>query len=91
MSAMMRVRYASLILTQPRYLCECLFRGFANDVQSMLEVNEFIATLAVVRGINPTQLMSFVFRVYDSRGEGELSKDQLYKQLRLAYGESGLE
>jgi hypothetical protein len=70
----------------PKYLCECLYRGFANDIHSVVEVSDFICTLAVTRALNTTLLLGFAFRVYDSRGVGEVNKKQLAKQLSLAYG-----
>lgn len=70
----------------PRYLCECLFRGFANDIHSVVEVSDFMCTLAVVKCLNSTLLMSFVFHVYDTLGTGEVTRKQLSKLLHLAYG-----
>lgn len=70
----------------PKFMCECLFRGFANDIHSVIEVNDFICALALTRSLNTTLLMSFTFRVYDTQGIGEVSKAQLHKLLRIAYG-----
>ncbi len=67
-------------------MCECLYRGFASDTQAILETNEFISALAVIRGRDIGLLYAFVFRVYDSRGEGEISRNQIENIAGVAYG-----
>ena len=70
----------------PKYLCECLYHGFASDIHAVVGISEFISTLAVVRGMNKTVLLAFAFRVYDTHAAGEFTKKQLMKQLTLTYG-----
>jgi hypothetical protein len=57
----------------------------AADLQAVVEVHEFLCALAVLRGRNRGLLLSLVFRVYDFRGEGEVSKAQMRKLLEIAY------
>lgn len=84
------VQFGRMVLQRfhgiPKYLCECLFRAFISDPRSLIEVNDFICTLAIVKSLNTPILLSFVFRVYDSRGAGEISRKQMLKMLSVAYG-----
>jgi hypothetical protein len=72
---------------QPKVLSECLFRAFASDLTGNVEINDFIAALAVLDGKDRTHTLQFVFRVYDLNGSGVIERAKVEKLLLIAYGD----
>jgi hypothetical protein len=75
-----------LILLQPKALCECLYQGFAYDINGKIEVKDFISAFAAVHGQDPLVLSKFLYRVYSYPGSSELDRSRVEKILSLAYG-----
>ena len=73
--------------TQPKALCESLFKAFAIDVCGTVEITEFISALAVLGGLDRTLTLRFLFRVYDVNGTDEIERTKVERLLSLAYGE----
>ena len=73
--------------TQPKALCESLFKAFAIDICGTVEITEFISALAVLGGLDRTLTLRFLFRVYDVNGTGEIERIKVERLLSLAYGE----
>ena len=72
---------------QPKTLCESLFRAFASDVDGLVEVVDFLSSLAVLGSVDRPLTLRFLFRVYDVGGTGELERTRVEKVLALAYGD----
>jgi Ca2+-binding EF-hand superfamily protein len=73
--------------TQPKALCESLFKAFAIDICGTVEITEFISALAVLGGLDRILTLRFLFRVYDVNGTGEIERKKVERLLSLAYGE----
>ena len=68
-------------------LSECLFRAFASDISSSVDVHDFIASLAVLGGNDRTLSLQFIFRVYDLNGSGVIERAKVERLLLMAYGD----
>ena len=58
----------------PRLLSERLYKAFANDINSKLDVNDFISSLAVVSSHDRQLVLKFLFRVYDIHSNGTIER-----------------
>lgn len=86
---------------QPRVLCECLFRAFATDLGSRVELDAFLAGYATMETTSPnykstianlnTIQARFLFRVYENEysgsSTGTLHRRRIEDMLKLAYGD----
>ena len=52
-----------------------------------MEINDFIATLAVLGGKDRTLTLQLIFRVYDINGSGIIERTKIERLLQMAYGD----
>jgi len=74
----------------PEKLIGYLFRAFAMDINSKVEVNDFISSLAVIGSQDRVLIMRFLFNVYDVKLMGVLDRHSVEDVLKLAYGSAKL-
>ena len=70
----------------PRLLSERLYKAFAADINSKLDVNDFISSLAVIGSQDRSLVLRFLFRVYDIHSSGNMERHDVEEILKLAYG-----
>lgn len=70
----------------PRLLSERLYKAFAADINSKIDVNDFISSLAVIGSQDRSLVLRFLFRVYDIHSSGNMERHDVEEILKLAYG-----
>lgn len=69
----------------PKALVECLYQAFAPDEYSKVEINDFIASLAVLKDTDNSKRLRFLFRVYFTDPISGLQRIRIEKILKVAY------
>lgn len=70
----------------PKVLIERLYSAFARDINSKLDINSFISTLAVISGQDRVLVLRFLFRIYDAKSTNVIQRDFVKEILVFAYG-----
>jgi ubiquitin C-terminal hydrolase len=70
----------------PSVLVECLYQGFVSDTSTKITLTGFIETLEGIYGGDRTELLKFIFNVYDVRSVNAIERTNVERILRAAHG-----
>jgi len=71
---------------QPIVLCECIFLAYVPNINSKLDVHDFIGITKELFDDNRARLCHFLFRVYDIKSVGALERTGIEGVLKAVYG-----
>ena len=75
-----------LIKLQPTVLCECIYLAYVPNINSKLDINDFIGITMELFDDNRARLSHFLFRVYDIKSIGWLDRAGIEGVLKAVYG-----